>query len=75
MALDPLAVALLVASVFNRLHLRYAVGGAVASAILGEPRATHDLDVLAEIALPDVPALLNGLEADGFFDELRRLVP
>lgn len=67
MVLDPLAVALLVASIFDRLNLRYAIGGAVASAILGEPRATHDVDLVAEIGSSQVAALLNALEEVGFY--------
>ena len=44
MAPDPVSVARLVAAVFERLSLRYAIGGAVASTILGEPRATNDVE-------------------------------
>ena len=67
MALDLLAVALLVGSIFDRLNLRYAVGGAVAGTLLGEPRATHDLDLVAEIGVSDLERLLDAFEEAGFY--------
>lgn len=67
MAQDPVSVARLVAAVFERLSLRYAIGGAVASTILGEPRATNDVDLVAEIAVGDLPALIDALETAGFY--------
>lgn len=44
MVSDPLRVALRVAEIFESLGIRYLIGGAFASAILGEPRATEDID-------------------------------
>ena len=67
MAPDPVSVARLVAAVFERLSLRYAIGGAVASTILGEPRATNDVDLVADIAAGDVLPLIDALEASGFY--------
>lgn len=67
MASDPLGVALLVASVFDRLTLRYAIGGAVASTILGEPRATRDLDLVAAISVRQLPGLIDAFETAGFY--------
>lgn len=67
MALDPLVVATLLASIFDRLHITYALGGAVASTLLGEPRATHDLDVVADVGPATIDALLGALEDAGFY--------
>ena len=45
---DPLRVALQVAQIFESLEIPYLVGGALASAVLGEPRATEDIDIVAD---------------------------
>ena len=67
MAIDPLAVAELLASILDRLQIAYAIGGAVASTLLGEPRATHDLDVVAAVGLATIEPLLAALEDSGFY--------
>jgi hypothetical protein len=67
MALDPLAVAGLVASILDRLNITYAIGGAVASTLLGEPRATHDLDILAGVGPLTIEPLIAALEDSGFY--------
>ncbi len=67
MAIDPLAVAELLASILDRLQIAYAVGGAVASTLLGEPRATHDLDVVAAVGPATIEPLLAALEDSGFY--------
>lgn len=46
---DPLAPALRLLSVFDGLGLVWAIGGSVASAIHGEPRATEDVDVVVDL--------------------------
>lgn len=39
-----------VLSVFNHLNISFVVGGSVASSIYGIPRATNDIDILADIS-------------------------
>lgn len=56
-----LDVALRVAWVLEGLGLRYLIGGSVASAVLGEPRATNDVDFLVEIPLTRVSDLAAAL--------------
>jgi hypothetical protein len=46
---DPVEIAFLVASILDRLSIPYAVGGALASSVYGEPRSTEDVDVGVEI--------------------------
>lgn len=41
---DPVAIAVQVAGVLERLGVRYVLGGSLASAAFGEPRATLDVD-------------------------------
>lgn len=61
---DPLRVALRMAQLFESLEIRYLVGGALASALLGEPRATEDIDLLADIAPDQTDALNAALGAE-----------
>ncbi len=46
---EPFAVTLRVARAFERLGLRYLIGGSLASSFHGIPRSTNDADVLAEL--------------------------
>lgn len=45
MAIGPLELAAQVAAVLDRLGIAYVVGGSFASSLVGEPRATADIDV------------------------------
>jgi len=47
---DVLDVALLVSAALEDLGIRYYVGGSVASSLLGEPRATSDIDIVVELS-------------------------
>lgn len=76
MVSDPLRVALCVAGIFESLGIRYLIGGAFASAILGEPRATEDIDVVADIRPNQIDALAVAL-AEEFYvpvDALRHAI-
>ena len=64
MVSDPLRVALLVAQIFESLEIPYLIGGALASAVLGEPRATEDIDVVADIAPAQADAFVAALGVD-----------
>lgn len=46
---EPLAVSLIVARAFEKLGLRYLIGGSLASSLYGVPRSTNDADMLAEM--------------------------
>lgn len=61
---DPISVALIVATIFDELGIRYAIGGALASSVYGEPRATEDLDIVADVTRANVDSLLERLERD-----------
>lgn len=56
--IGPVALAAIVATIFDELGLAWLVGGAVASTILGEPRATEDLDVVADLREEHVAPLV-----------------
>jgi hypothetical protein len=69
-------VLLEVAAAFDRLGVEYLLGGSLASSVLGEPRATIDIDLA--IALPEtsIPTLVEALEPRFFVDSeaVRRAV-
>jgi hypothetical protein len=66
MLTEPLLVVARLARAFDELGIRYLVGGSFASSIYGIPRATQDVDLVADIGLPQVDALTNAL-ADEFY--------
>lgn len=60
----PIQLALRVAEILNRLGVPYLLGGALASSILGEPRATEDVDLVAELREEHVAGLRAALEPE-----------
>jgi hypothetical protein len=68
---DALAVTLRVAALLERLEVRYAVVGSLASSFHGIPRSTQDADVLAELEERHVEAWLASLEHAYYVDEER----
>jgi hypothetical protein len=61
---DPVALALILARIFEQLGVRYCIGGSVASSVYGEVRTTFDVDVVADLAPEHVDALVAAVEAD-----------
>ena len=60
-----LEVALLrLIEVFDKLEIRYAIGGSFASSAYGIPRATQDADVLADLKRKDIETIVRTLEND-----------
>lgn len=55
---DPITLAIQVAEIFDRLEIPYLVGGSVASSLLGEPTATLDVDMVADLTREKVPAFV-----------------
>jgi hypothetical protein len=66
---DPLLAAAAVAMVLEKLGVRYAVGGSVASSLYGVPRATQDADIVAALDVSHAPRLAAALEAEFYVDE------
>lgn len=73
---DPIAVALAVARVFEALGIQHTIGGSIASSFAGEPRSTVDIDFVAAMDESQIPALVNALSADFYVDDasLRRAI-
>lgn len=61
-----LALALEVARILESLGIDYVIGGSVASSLVGEPRATVDLDVAVAMTADHIPPLLEVL-ADAYY--------
>jgi len=66
---DPIAVALTVADIFERLNIDYFAGGSLASSIHGEPRSTVDIDLIADLRPAHVAPVLSALEKDFYVTE------
>ncbi|HMO64692.1 MAG TPA: nucleotidyl transferase AbiEii/AbiGii toxin family protein [Verrucomicrobiota bacterium] len=57
----------LFAAPLNRLGAPYFVGGSVASMLYGEPRVTHDIDLVVELRSADLPGLAAAFPAPEFY--------
>jgi hypothetical protein len=64
----PILVVAKLAGVFDALEIRYVVGGSVASSIYGIPRATQDVDLVADVRLSHVDAFTSALAGDFYVD-------
>lgn len=66
---DPIAVALQVASILERLDIPYFAGGSVASSFHGELRSTNDVDLIADLQDAHVRPLLAALRDEYYVSE------
>ena len=51
----------------NKVGIRYMVTGAVAVIIYGEPRLTHDIDLVIELKIEDVKKIEEAFPSDEFY--------
>jgi hypothetical protein len=61
---DPLIVIARLAQIFNDLQIQYVVGGSMASSVYGIPRATQDVDLMANVKLEHIERLTAVLEPE-----------
>lgn len=66
---EELAVTLEVTSLLEDLGVPYLVGGSVASSLLGIPRATLDVDLVADLRVEHVSRFVSGLLGRFYVDE------
>jgi hypothetical protein len=66
---EALAVTLHVIGALEQLRVPYVVGGSIASSIYGKPRATQDVDVVADLGEEHIPAFIAALQNDFYLDE------
>lgn len=65
---EPILVVAKLARVFDALGIRYVVGGSLASSIYGIPRATQDVDLVADIRPSHVHAIVAVLAGEFYVD-------
>jgi hypothetical protein len=66
---EALAVTLRVIGALDKLEVPYVVGGSIASSIYGKPRATQDVDVIADLGEEHIPPFVDALRDDFYLDE------
>lgn len=66
---EALSVTMQVTEVLDRLAVPYVIGGSIASSIYGPPRATQDVDVVADLDEEHVSAFIAALQSDFYLDE------
>jgi len=67
---ESIRLVLRVAEILETLAVDYLVGGSVASSILGEPRATLDVDLVADLQIFHVGLLLEAMTGEFYIDEM-----
>ncbi len=65
---EPFELAAILARHLDDLGIRYAIGGSVASAYHGEPRATDDLDIVIEAGEVQVRAFASRIASEFYVD-------
>jgi hypothetical protein len=68
MLAEPILVVARVAQAFDALGVSYVVGGSLASSVYGIPRATQDVDLVADLKEPDAERLVQLLSTDFYID-------
>ena len=69
MADGPLDITLRVVAILEDLGIPYVLGGSLASSLMGEPRATADVDLAIRIAEEHVAPLIRALEPEFYVSE------
>lgn len=65
---EPIAVTTQVTDALEKLGIRYAIGGSMASAIHGVVRSSQDSDIVAEIGARHVQPFVRALQNDFYVD-------
>ena len=64
MTKGPLELVIQVAAILDDLEILYALGGSMASSLIGEPRSTVDVDIAIKVQAGTEAALLERASAD-----------
>lgn len=54
-------------SVLNETNIDYMVTGSIVSSLQGEPRATHDVDIVINIPIPTIPLLIKAFPPPQYY--------
>lgn len=65
---EPVQITQQIAQDFDRLNIRYFVGGSLASSLHGVPRATQDVDIVADIKNEHIPQLVKAFGTEFYID-------
>jgi len=65
---EPILVVTRIVATLDELAIPYVVGGSLASSVYGIPRATQDVDLVADIKLEQVEAFTASLMAEFYVD-------
>lgn len=66
---EPIELARHIADILEPLDIPYAVGGSVASSLLGKSRATQDLDLIIDISPDKAQQLLAAMQGEFYISE------
>lgn len=66
---EPLEVTLKVTDVFEKLGVRYFIGGSLASTLYGLVRTTQDSDIVAEMRSEHIESLISSLQKEFYIDK------
>jgi len=64
---DPIKVMIRVVEVLEKLRIPYYLGGSLASSVYGTPRATQDIDIVADIQLRHVKLFVSSFTEEEFY--------
>lgn len=67
---ESIGLACLMAEILESLGIAYLIGGSVASSIWGEPRATLDVDLVADLQQNQVQSLIAATIGEFYIDEM-----
>ncbi len=65
---EPVQITQLLAQEFDRLNISYFVGGSLASSLHGVPRATQDVDIVADIKMDNIPQIVDAFKQEFYID-------
>ena len=65
----PLEIVEKVTSILDSLNIPYFIGGSLASSLQGIPRATQDIDFIADISNAIIPKLIDAFKEEFYIDE------
>jgi hypothetical protein len=66
---DPIELAQKIADILLPLNIPYVIGGSVASSLLGENRATQDLDLVIDLEAQTAPMLIAAMSGEFYISE------
>lgn len=66
---DPISLTLVMVDILEHLEIPYLVGGSVASSLLGEPRSTQDIDLVADIKITQIDAFIEAIQPRFYVSE------